>query len=218
MKKSDSQLQRDVVEELAWDPQVGRGEIGVAASGGVVTLGGQVNSYAKKTAALKAAERVTGVRAVADELKVQLPSSSLRTDVDVAHAVADALRWDVEVPDDKVKARVDSGWVWLDGEVEWEYQRSAAVRAVRYLTGVVGVSTNIAIKKHAWAPEVRDRITNALKRNAELDAAQITVEAWDGKVTLKGNVHSWSARGDAERAAWSAPGVTMVKDEITVLA
>jgi osmotically-inducible protein OsmY len=218
MIKTDSQLRQDVVDELAWDPQVGPAEIGVAASNGVVTLGGQVGSYAAKTAALKAAERVAGVRAVADEMKVRLPFASARTDVDIAHAVANALRWDTQVPDSQVKARVDSGWVWLDGEVDWQFQRSAAERAVRFLTGVVGVSNDITIKRNAWAPEVRDRINRALKRNAEIDGARISVEAADGKVTLKGRVHSWSARSDAEHAAWSAPGVTSVKDELVVQA
>jgi osmotically-inducible protein OsmY len=216
MPKTDSQLQKDVQEELVWDPSVGRAEIGVAISSGVVTLSGQVDSFPKKFSAMKAAERVAGVRAVADEMKVKLPSSFQRTDIDVAHAVADAIRWDVEVPDEKVKARVDEGWVWLDGEVEWEYQRSAAERAVRFLTGVVGVSNKIRIKKRAWAPEVKTRIESALKRNAEVDASQITVRALDGQVTLSGHVHSWAARSDAERAAWSAPGVTEVKDELAV--
>ena len=216
MSKSDSQLQSDVQDEMIWDPSIGRSEIGVACSGGVVTLSGQVDSYAKKFAAVKAAERVTGVHAVADELKVHLPYSSVRTDTDIAHAVADALRWDIEVPDEKIKARVDEGWVWLDGEVEWEYQKSAAERAVRYLTGVKGVSNNVGIKKAVWAPDVKNRIVNALKRNAAIDASQISVTAMDGRVTLRGNVHSWSARSDAERAAWSAPGVTVVQDELSV--
>lgn len=216
MPKSDSQLQKDVMEELVWDPSIGRSEIGVAVSSGVVTLSGQVDSFAKKFSAMRAAERVAGVRAIADEVTVKLPMSSKRTDTDIAHAVADALRWDIQVPDDKVKARVDDGWVWLDGEVEWEFQRSSAERAIRYLTGVKGVSNNVRIKKHAWAPEVKNRIENALKRSAELDASHITVEALDGQVMLRGQVHSWAARSDAERAAWSAPGVTSVTDDLTV--
>jgi osmotically-inducible protein OsmY len=216
MPKSDSQLQKDVMEELVWDPSVGRAEIGVAVAGGVVTLSGQVDSYPKKSAAIKVAERVGGVRAVANDLIVKLPTSSKRTDMDIAHAVADAMRWHIQVPDDKIKARVDDGWVWLDGEVEWAYQRSAAERAVRYLTGVKGISNNVSLKKLAWAPEVRGRIESALKRSAELDSSQIGVEAKDGTVTLRGHVHSWSARSDAERAAWSAPGVTSVNDDLTV--
>lgn len=216
MTRSDSELQRDVMEELVWDPRVGRAEIGVAASGGVVTVSGQVDSYAKKVAAVKAAERVAGVRAVADELRIEVPTSLKRSDMDIAHAVANALRWDIEVPDEKIKARVDAGWVWLDGEVDWEFQRAAATGAVRNLTGVMGVSNEIRLKKHVFAPDVKFRIESALKRNATVDASHITVLASDGEVTLKGHVHSWSARADAERAAWSAPGVIRVKDELTV--
>lgn len=216
MNKSDAVLQKDVMEELVWDPSVGRHEIGVACSNGVVTLGGQVDSFAKKDAAMRAAERVSGVRAIADELIVRVPSALGRSDVDIAHAVAQALEWDVQVPDGKVKARVDKGWVWLDGEVDWEFQRGAAERAVRYLTGVTGVSNRIHIRKLSFAPDVKQRIEGALKRVAAVDAARINVEAHDGKVVLRGKVHSWSARTDAERAAWSAPGVSAVEDEITV--
>ena len=140
MRKSDAQLQQDVMEELIWDPSVGRAEIGVACRDGVITLGGQVDSYAKKDAAILAAERVSGVRAIADDLVVKIPASFRRTDTDVAHSVTESLKWDIQVPDDKIKARVDGGWVWLDGEVEWEYQRAAAERAIQYLAGVTGVS------------------------------------------------------------------------------
>lgn len=216
MRKSDAQLQKDVMEELVWDPSIGRSEIGVACKDGVVTLGGQVDSFAKKDAAVLAAERVSGVRAIADDLTVKIPSSFRRTDTDIAHSVAESLKWDIQVPDDKITARVDAGWVWLDGEVEWEYQRAAAERCVRYLGGVSGVSNNIRIKKSASIPDVKRRIVSALHRNATLDAANIGVEVADGKVTLRGKVHSWSARNDAERAAWSAPGVVAVQDELSV--
>lgn len=214
--KTDSKLQQDVMEELKWDPRIGRSEIGVAVKEGVVTLSGEVASYPKKEAAIKAAERVSDVRVVADELRVKLTGGIAKTDMEVAHAVADSLRWDIEVPDDKIKARVDNGWVWLDGEVEFEYERSAAERAVRYLIGVTGVTNNISISKKVWAPEVKVRIENALKRNASLDAANITVTANNGQVTLRGKVHSWSARSDAERAAWAAPGVVSVRDELAI--
>jgi osmotically-inducible protein OsmY len=204
------------MEELVWDPRVGRAEIGVAARSGVVTISGEVDSYAQKIAAVKAAERVAGVRAVADDLRIEVPSSYMRSDMDIAHAVTNAMRWDIEVPHEKIQARVDEGWVWLDGEVDWEFQRAAATRALRNLTGVMGVTNEIRLKKHVFAPDVKGRIESALRRNAAVDAAQITVLAKDGEVTLKGHVHSWSARTDAERAAWSAPGVTRVKDELTV--
>jgi osmotically-inducible protein OsmY len=216
MPKYDSEIQKDVIAELRWDPSVGTAEIGVAVKDGVVTLSGTVNSFAKKYSAIAAAERVAGVKAIAEELTVKLPSSTVRTDTEVAHAVVNALRWDIETPDDKITARVDEGWVTLEGAVEWQYQKSAAERAVRYLTGVKGVSNLLKIKQRAFAPEIKHRIEDALKRNAELDAKRITVEAKDNTVTLRGTVRSWSERADAERAAWSAPGVTAVVDQLAI--
>jgi len=216
MIKTDTQLQKDVIEELRWDPAVGSAEVGVAAKFGVVTLSGQVDSFAKKYAATRAAERVAGVRAVAEELKVVLPSSHVRTDTDLAHSVVSALRWDVQVPDDSVKARIEDGWVTLEGELEWQYQINAAERAVRNLTGVRGVSNQILLKTRALAPDVKHRIESALKRHAELDSKQIQVEVLNGRVTLTGKVRSWAERQEAELAAWSAPGVTKVDDELFV--
>ena len=216
MTKSDTQLQRDVMDELRWDPSVGRVEVGVAVKDGVVTLSGQVDSFAKKYSIERAAERVSGVRAIAEDLEVQLPTSSRRSDTDVAHAVANALQWDIEVPDDRIKARIDNGWVWLDGEVEWQFQKLASERAVRYLTGVKGVTNNIQIRKQASVPDVKLRIETALKRAAEVDADKIEIETHDGRITLRGKVRSWAAREEAERAAWSAPGVTAVDDELAV--
>lgn len=214
--RTDSQIQSDVVAELRWDPSVGGVEIGVAVKGGVATLSGHTDSYAKKFAALHAAKRVAGVKAVADELKVMLPNDLKKTDTEIAHAIVNVLAWDIEVPDDKIKTRVDEGWVWIEGEVEWQYQKAAADRAIRYLAGVRGVTNLIKIKQSAFAPEVRHRIEDALKRNAELDAKQITVETHDGKVVLRGSVRSWTEREDAERAAWSAPGVITVEDQLAV--
>lgn len=214
--KSDSQIQSDVVAELRWDPSASGAEIGVAVKGGVATLSGHVDSFAKKFAAIHAAERVSGVRAVADELKVMLPAELKKTDTEIAHAIVNALAWDIEVPNDKIVSRVDEGWVWLEGEVEWQYQRSAAERAVRFLTGVRGVTNTIRLKKRAFAPEVRQRIVDALKRNAELDAGRISIETSDGVVTLRGSVRSWTEREDAERAAWAAPGVIKVDDQLAV--
>lgn len=218
MFKSDSKLQTDVIDELRWDPSVGAAEIGVAAKNGVVTLSGQVSSYAKKYAAAHAAERVAGVRAIADELTVELPSSFKRSDADVAHSVAAVLTWDVNVPDDKIKARVDGGWVWLEGEVDWQYQSEAAVRAIRNLTGVRGVTNLLQIKQRASAPDVQQCIESALKRHAEIEAKRIHVDALDGRVTLRGEVRSWAERQDAERAVWGAPGVSTVLDELVVRA
>ena len=216
MTKNDLQLQRDVIDELRWDAAVGANEIGVAAKDSVVTLSGQVDSFAKKYAAVRAAERVGGVRAVAEELTVSLSPSFERTDTDVAHAIANTLRWDVQVPDDKVKARVENGWVWLEGEVDWQFESASAERAVRNLTGVRGVTNLLEIKKRPTVPDVTQRIEAALKRHAEIDAQKIHVETSNGRVTLRGIVRSWAERHDAEAAAWSAPGVTKVEDELLV--
>jgi len=214
--KTDMQLQRDVIDELRWDPAVGRAEIGVAAKDGVVTLSGEVDTFAQKYAAEHAATRVGGVRAVAEELTVKLPTATERSDTDLAHAAVTALRWDVEVPDDRVTVRVEDGWIALEGTVEWQYQRTAAVRALRYLTGVKGLTNLITVKPRASAPDVRAKIETALKRSAELDAQRIQVEASNGTVRLTGNVRSWAERNDAEQAAWSAPGVSKVEDRLLV--
>lgn len=215
MLKTDMQLQRDVIEELDWDPAVRRAEIGVAAKDGVVTLSGNVESFAVKYAAVRATERVLGVRAIAEEIQVVLPSDSRRTDTEIAHAVADRLQWDTTLPPGAVRARVEDGWVWLEGETEWHYQRTAAEHTVRNVTGVTGVTNAIRLKPRASVVDVRERIESALKR-AETDACRISIEAIDGRVVLRGQVRSWAERGDAERAAWSAPGVTFVDDQLTV--
>jgi osmotically-inducible protein OsmY len=214
--KTDSQLQYDVIEELKWDPSVGRAEIGVAANDGVVTLSGLVETFAQKYAAQAAAKRVAGVQAVAEDLSVRPPLATRPTDTEIAHAALLAIRWDSEVPDDEVKLDVEDGWVTLRGKVEWQYQRSAAERAVRYLIGVRGITNLIAVQPRVSVPEVRGKIENALKRSAELDSQRIQVEARNGTVTLTGTVRSWAERSDAQRAAWSAPGVVMVDDRMEV--
>ena len=216
--KTDLQLQRDVLEELKFEPSIREAEIGVAAKGGVVTLTGFVDSYAEKFSAERTAERVAGVKAVADELKVKLPGSHQRSDTDIAHAAVNALRWDIQVPDDRIKATIEDGWIALEGEVEWQYQKWAAEGAVRNLTGVKGVTNLIAVKpKKASSYEVGQKIKDSMRRHAERDADRITVESKDGRVTLRGTVSSYAERQDAERAAWQAPGVTKVDDMIAVM-
>ncbi|HUF65873.1 MAG TPA: BON domain-containing protein [Gemmatimonadaceae bacterium] len=216
--KSNSQLQRDVADELQWDSALRGAEIGVAAKEGVVTLSGTVDSFPKKLAAIKAAERVAGVRGVADDMVVKIPGSITRNDTEIAHAAVNALRWDTQVPEDKIQVTIDEGWVTLDGSVGWHYQSRAAEHAVRYLTGVRGVTNRIAVKSPVSASAVKSKIEAALKRSAELDAQRINVVTADGIVTLSGTVRSWAERRDAERAAWNAPGVSNVRDDLAVTA
>ncbi len=214
--KTDYQLKHDVEAELSWDPRITEPEIGVAVRDGVVTLSGFVKSYAQRIAAEHAAERVSGVRALAEELRVKLPGTVDLSDTDIAHRALSALEWDIEVPDSRIKLRVDKGWIVLEGEVGWQFERVAAERAVRYLSGVKGVTNQIHIASHVSTYDVSKRIKDALQRSADSDAASIEVEANAGRVTLRGIVHSWAERADAERAAWGAVGVTNVDDRLTV--
>ena len=215
--KTNSQLRRDVQDQLTWEPSVRDDEIGVAVKDGVVTLSGHVPSYADKYIAIYAVERVTGVKAVADEIEVKLPSSHERTDTELAHAAVNALGWHVQVPEDRVKATVRDGWITLEGEVEWQYQRGAAERALRNLKGVRGVTNLVSVKPAQVSQyDVTQRIKDTLRRSADLATDLITVETHDGAVTLKGTVRSFAERRDVERAAWAAPGVTRVDDRIIV--
>jgi osmotically-inducible protein OsmY len=215
--KTDTQIQRDVLDELKWQPQIRDAEIGVAAKDGVVTLTGFVDSFAQKFEAERAAERVCGVRAIADDLKVKLPHTSQRSDTEIAHAALTALKWNIQVPDDQLKVKVEDGWVTLDGHVDLRYQRAAAEDAVRYLIGVKGVINSVVVRQpRPSAFEVSQKIKEALKRSATVDADRISVESKDGRVILRGTVRSWAERYDAESAAWAAPGVATVEDQIAV--
>jgi osmotically-inducible protein OsmY len=214
--KSDSELKRDVQNELTWEPSVNEAHIGVTVKDGVVTLTGHTPSYAEKYGAERAAKRVYGVKAVADELDVKLPGSAKRTDEDIARACVYALAANYSVPDEKIKLVVNNGRVTLEGEVEWQYQSEAAMNTVRYLTGVTGVSNNIAIKARASSIDVKDKIKAAFHRSAEIDARRVDVEVQDGQVILHGSVRSWAEREEAQQAAWAAPGVSAVDNQIAV--
>ena len=214
--KTDSELKRDVEAELKWEPSVNEAHIGVGVKDGVVTLSGHVPAYAEKWGAERAAKRVFGVKAVADELDVKLPGSGRRTDEEIAAACVGALKTNYSVPPDKVKVVVAGGWVTLDGEVEWQFQKDAALNAVLHLTGVTGVTNNVAVKPRATSADVKGKIEAAFKRSAEVDARRVGVEVLNGKVVLRGTVRSWAERDEAQRAAWGAPGVVTVDNHLTV--
>ena len=213
--KTDSQLQKDVQDELEWEPSVTPSEIGVSVNNGVVTLSGTVPTYAEKCAAERAAQRVEGVKAVAENIQVKLTGIHKRSDTEIAEAAVSTLKSHVWVPDD-VQVTVENSRITLRGQVSWEFQRSAALNAVRYLPGVQGVANEITIKPTVRPSEVKDEIEKALKRDAEVDAEHIAVSADGSKVRLSGSVRSWREHEEAGRAAWKAPGVTAVVNNIAV--
>ena len=212
----DSQLQQAVLDEFTWEPSVTAGHIGVTASAGVVTLSGHVDSYAKKHAAETAARRVKGVRAVAEEIEVRLPFETKRSDEEIAAAAIERLSWNVSVPKDSVQVKVEQGWVTLTGQVDWWYQKDAAEHDIRPLLGVVGVSNLATIKPRVNTAGLSDNITHALHRSWFFDPEEVHVRAEGGKVVLTGTVHSFHEREIAAQTAWSAPGATMVENDLAV--
>ena len=213
----DTHLQLSVLAELEWEPSITAAHIGVTANAGVITLTGQVESYAQKHAAEAAARRVKGVLAVAEELEVQVPFERRRGDDEIAAAIVDRLAWDVSVPRDAVQVRVEKGWVTLTGEVGWHYQREAAGQDVRRLHGVVGVSNQVSLKPGVNSTNISNDISSALHRSYFPDPDAITVTAEGGKVRLTGNVHSWHARQVAAETAWGAPGAIDVENLLAVI-
>jgi osmotically-inducible protein OsmY len=213
---TDLDLRKSIESELLWEPSINAAEVGVAVKDGIVTLTGHVSSYWQKISAERAATRVSGVKAIVNELEVRLPVSSERSDEDIARTALNALSWNVSVPADRIKVKISKGWITLEGTVEWQFQKVEAEKSVRKLVGVRGVSNLIEVKPQVSKVEVKAAIEAALKRSAEIDANRITVETSGNKVILRGTVRSWSEREDAERAAWAAPGVQSVENHITI--
>lgn len=213
---NDISLRQDILDELEFEPSLDAANIGVAVDKGVVTLTGHVSSYAEKIIAEKAVQRVKGVRAVAEEIEVRYPNDKKLADDEIAQRALAIIAWDATVPADKVRVMVEKGWITLSGEVEWQYQRAAAEKAVRKLSGVRGVSNLLTIRPHLDAANIKHHIEGALKRNAEVEANAIRVQVLGSTITLDGQVQTWHERDMVERAAWAVPGVTAVDDRLTI--
>jgi osmotically-inducible protein OsmY len=214
--RSDSDIRRDVEDELRWDPQIDATDIAVSVKNGVVTLAGFVRSYMQKYQAEADAKRVAGVVAVANDLEVRLPDFDERPDPDIAREAVDRIKSELPFAWDRTRVVVKSGWVTLEGEVEWNYQRERAEDAVRRVRGVKGITNFIEVKPRVAPSEIRRKIEEALRRAAEIDASRITVETVGSEVILRGTVRSWAERQEAERAAWSAPGVARVDSRLII--
>jgi osmotically-inducible protein OsmY len=216
LTRSDSDIQRDVSSELKWEPSLRDDDIAVAVRDGVVTLAGTAGSYIEKWKAERVAGRVKGVKAIVNNIEVVLPSSSQRPDPEIARAAVNALEWNASVPKDRIKAKVEKGWVTLEGDVDFYFQREAAERAVRSLWGVKGVTNLITVRSAPAPTDVKQRIKEALQRGASFDAERITVEVDGHKAILRGTVRSFAEMKDAERAARNAPGITEVENHLTI--
>ena len=214
---TDGELLDRVEDALDWEPSVDVSDVDVSVDGGVVTMRGDVGSYAQKRTAERVVLGVYGVRGVANDLNVRLPGALERSDTDIAQVAVNTLTWNTQVPSDRVTVAVSDGWVTLRGTVDWQYQKDAAERGVRNLTGVRGITNDMTVGPRVQPGEVQAKIEAALRRNAEIDARRINVSVADGRITLSGNVHSSAERDEARRAAWAAPGVTAVEDHMAVV-
>lgn len=217
MTKTDSALKAQVVDELVWDPAIKETAVGVAVKDGVVTLTGHLDTYAEKEAAMRAVRRVSGVKAIAVEIDVKLSPSHQRSDTDIAKSIELVLKWNTSLPPDAVRVTVDHGWVTLQGEVDWNYQRLSAESVIRPLMGVVGISDELKLKPKVRAADLSRKIEEALGRQALREAQQIRIAVAGDTVTLTGKVHSWQERQAAQGVAWSAPGVRSVVNELQVV-
>ena len=214
--RPDSEIKKDVEDELRWDPDIDATDVGVSVKNGVVTLTGYVRSYLQKTEAERDAKRVAGVVGVANDLEVRLPFINKRPDPEIARDTVSAIQNELPYSSQFIKVVVKDGWVTLEGDLEWNYQRERAEKAARNVRGVMGVTNSISLRPRAAPHEIKRKIEDALKRSAEVDASRIEVEANGGEVTLRGTVRSWAEREEAERATWAAPGVTRVQNRIVV--
>jgi osmotically-inducible protein OsmY len=214
--KTDLEIKQDVIEELKWEPFLNASQIGVSVKEGVVTLSGRIDSYSKKIAAEKATKNVSGVKAVALDLEVNLPGSSIRNDTDIAEAVVNALKWHSAVRENKINVKVESGVVTLEGIVDWEFQKNSARMMVENLMGVKGIVNTIQIKQKTSIEDIKQKVSAAFHRSATIDASGIDIEIIDNKAILKGNVRSWAEKEDAENAVWSANGIERVDNRLEI--
>jgi osmotically-inducible protein OsmY len=214
--KTDLKIKEEVLAELEWQPNIDETQIGVIVKDGIVTLEGTVDSYTKKIVAENAAKNVYGVKAVVEDIKVKYNSGEEKTDAEIAKAVVDALKWNSSIPNDIIKIKVEDAWVYLSGQVPWEYQKNAAKNADQKLYGVKGVVNNISLKPNLNPIEVQSRITKAFERSAKLEAKNIKVEVHGNTVKLTGTVHSVAEKDEARKAAFLAPGVTKVENHLIV--
>lgn len=214
--KTDQEIQNDVMDELKWEPFLTASEIGVAVKNGIVTLSGTVDRYAKKIAAETAAKKVNGVKAVAEDIEVKLGTSSKKNDTEIAEAAIIALKWHSAMQENKIKISVENGWVTLEGDVDWEFQRNSAKYMVENLIGVVGITNNIKIKTVVASTDVKRKIASAFHRSATVDSEKINITLEGTKVILSGKVRSFAEKKDAENAAWLAPGVNSIENKLEI--
>jgi osmotically-inducible protein OsmY len=215
--KTDDQIKKSVIDELQWDPILNAAEIAVAVKDGIVTLGGSVNSYSRKLAAENAAKRVKNVRAVtAADLEVKIPEDEKRKDADIAAAAAEAFKWNSFVPEDAMVLSVEDGWVTIEGEVEWQFQRESAYGAIKNLLGVRGIKNHLKIRPGVTAILIKDIVRKALERSASIEASGIETTIEGGRIILKGKVRSWAEWREVEKAVWATPGVLEVRNDLVV--
>ena len=215
--KNDLEIQQDVIHQLSWEPFLKASDIGVTVKNGIVTLTGEVDSYYKKISAEKAARKVAGVRAIAEDIQLRVSPSFIKTDAELAESVLNALKWHSAVDEEKIKIKVEDGVVTLDGEVEWEFQRTSAKNAVSNLLGVRNVISNIVLKPKLTVTDIKAKISSAFHRTATIDAQKIEVEIQGNKAILRGKVRSYAEKDDAESAAWSAPGIAYVDNKLELV-